>query len=49
MPSGERRDDCHECCLRGRVVQEGLSLPIPINMVHPSVEGREKAVETLTE
>lgn len=23
--------------------------PIPINMVHPSVEGREKAVETLTE
>lgn len=46
MPSsGETSDDCHECCPRGRVQE----VPIPINMVHLLVEGREKAVETLTE
>ncbi|KAG4936246.1 hypothetical protein JHK82_040850 [Glycine max] len=37
MPSGERRSDCHECC---RTCTR-RSLPIPINMVHLSVEGPE--------
>ncbi|KAG4934588.1 hypothetical protein JHK82_044114 [Glycine max] len=50
MPSGERRSDCHECC---RTCTR-RSLPIPINMVHLSVEGpggrtKERAMPTLNQ